>query len=66
MDRYLYLKNANTEQMAEELCDIVQAVELKGELPEDVCNLCPATDYCRQGHNGFIEWLKEDHNEMRT
>ncbi len=66
MDRYLYLKNANTEQMANFLCEIVQDVEIEGELPTDICNICPATGYCRSGHNGFIDWLKEDHDEMRT
>ena len=60
MDRYLYLKNVNTEKMAKVLCGIVQDIELREASITDICNICPATNYCRSGHNGFIDWLKEE------
>lgn len=59
MDRYLYLKNVNTEKMAKVLCEIVQNVDMEGTI-EDLCERCPATQYCYGGHNGFIDWLKEE------
>lgn len=57
MDRYLYLKNANTEKMAEFLCDMISSLPV--EDPGDTCMCCPATDYCHYGHNGMVDWLRE-------
>lgn len=54
-DRYEYLKNCELEQMAYFLCNIIDNISTD---KANNCDICPATDYCHQGHNGFIDWLK--------
>ena len=58
MDRYLMLKNANVPQMAQLLCNMITDMPFD-DLPE-ACNYCPATAYCKPGHNGMVDWLTEE------
>lgn len=59
MTRYEYLKNTTFENVAEFLCQIVDY-----STPEDkanMCDSCIASATCKKGHNGFMDWLKEDY-----
>jgi len=31
--------------------------------PVHHCGNCVASDYCYTGHNGFIDWLDEEHEK---
>ena len=31
-----------------------------------MCELCIAASNCRPGHNGFRDWLKEEHNVKKS
>lgn len=62
MTKYEYLKNTTFENAAKFLCELVQDVDMDGNIT-DLCERCPATRYCYSGHNGFIDWLKEDHKK---
>lgn len=59
MTNYEYLKSTTFEKAAKALCEILQDVEIAGDL-SDVCKICPVSHYCKPGHNGFIDWLKEE------
>jgi len=61
MNRYLYLKNVNTEKVANFLCDMIEKMDTVDN--QDNCDCCPASDYCHSGHNGFIDWLKEEYKD---
>ena len=60
MTNYEYMKNTTFENTAKFLCLIVQEVDVEGTIT-DLCEMCPATQYCYEGHNGFLDWLKEEH-----
>lgn len=58
MTNYEYLKSTTFEKAAKALCEIMQDID-----PDDVshvCKLCPVEHHCYPGHNGFIDWLKEE------
>ena len=57
MTRYEYMKNIGLEKLAQFLCDMMDSNYPGG------CGSCPAEEHCSFGHNGFIEWLKQ---EMKT
>lgn len=52
------------ERAAEILCDIVCEASwaTQKKIPEIyfVCNMCPAHEWCRAGHIGFIDWLEKE------
>ena len=52
------------ERAAEILCDIVYETVWRAEVATKkglyLCTSCPAQEWCREGHNGFIDWLKEE------
>ena len=52
-----YIRRMTDDEMAKFLCNI--AVNPS----RGVCELCIAAEHCRAGHNGFLDWLKEEHNE---
>lgn len=51
--------NAMTnEELASFLCDVME--KIADETEEDICEICPVSDYCGKGHNGFFNWLDEE------
>lgn len=50
------IRRMNDDELAALLCNI----SVKPE--QGMCELCIASLYCRPGHNGFQDWLKEEHN----
>lgn len=50
------IRRMNDDELAALLCDISSQPE------EWRCELCIAALYCRAGHNGFLDWLKEESN----
>lgn len=59
MTNYEFLKSVPVEKVAKALCIMIQDVEADGTVA-DVCKICPAEHYCKPGHNGFIDWLREE------
>ena len=53
MTRFDKLKTMDIKDVATELCLYIS------EHVED-CDHCPFTDRCRQGHNGVLDYLKEE------
>ena len=53
------IRRMNDDELAALLCDISSQPE------EGHCELCIAAPYCRAGHNGFLDWLKEESNEQK-
>lgn len=50
-------RSKSKEELARILCDIVQDA---ADLSDDYfCDRCPASKWCRNGHNGFIDWLEK-------
>lgn len=43
-------KTYTLEELAKKICD---------SIPAEECDHCPATLYCRTGHNGMLDWLKK-------
>ena len=58
MTRYEYMKNVGLEKLSGFLCDMIDQLDL----PDNVlnCEICPAQENCVCGHNGFMEWLKQE------
>ena len=52
MTRFERLIDMDVEDVAALLCD---AISDKVD-----CENCPATDKCRRGHNGMLDWLNEE------
>lgn len=50
------IRRMTDEELAALLCDI------SSHLEEGRCELCIAAPYCRAGHTGFLDWLKEGVN----
>ena len=51
-----YIRRMTDEELAAFLCNM----SVKPE--QGMCELCIAASNCRAGHNGFLDWLKEEHN----
>lgn len=51
-----WIRSMTDDKLAALLCDISSQPE------EGHCELCIAEPYCRAGHNGFLDWLKEESN----
>lgn len=50
------IRNMTDDELAKFLCNIAV------NPGQGMCELCIASKYCRAGHNGFLDWLKEEHN----
>lgn len=50
------IRRMKDEELAAFLCNISTIHD--GEW----CDPCIASSHCRPGHNGFLDWLKEEHN----
>lgn len=59
MTRLERFKASDVEEAAKLICHIVQ----DSSQTDDFCDTCVASKFCRKGHNGFIDWLKEESNE---
>ena len=35
------------------------AVRICNSIDAEACETCPATNYCKAGHNGMLDWLRE-------
>lgn len=51
-----YIRRMTDEEMAKFLCNI------SVNPGRGMCELCIASSNCRAGHNGFLDWLKEEYN----
>ena len=54
MTNFDKIKGMDSDELAEFLCQVSSYAS------EYRCEECIATEYCRQGHNGFIDWLKAE------
>lgn len=50
------IRRMTDDELAAFLCGI------SSHLEEGRCELCIAAPYCRAGHTGFLDWLKEEVN----
>ena len=50
MTRYEQIKEMTLEEMSRFLCECL----------DTDCEDCKATEYCYNGHKGFIDWLREE------
>ena len=48
------IRSLSDEELADFLCDISGG---------ESCTYCVANDLCHNGHNGMIDWLKEEVND---
>ena len=56
MTNYERIKAMSVDELAAFLCNIfIAEVEV-----EDPCTICPASNYCRYGHNGMKDWLESE------
>lgn len=53
------IRRMTDDKLAALLCDISSQQE------EGHCELCIAAPYCRAGHDGFLDWLKEESNGQK-
>ena len=55
-DKLLLLKEKEQREMypLEEI-----AVRICNSIDAEACETCPATNYCKAGHNGMLDWLRE-------
>ena len=51
-------RTGNKEEIAHILCSIIQ--DTCTSIEDDFCDRCPATNWCRFHHNGFIDWLEQE------
>lgn len=58
MKRQDLFKYGTVEQIAEELCNAIDNISREDEFNN--CNICPASNTCRRGHTGFIDWVLDD------
>lgn len=60
MSRFEIIKNGTDEEKTQVLCDIVELIYNKIEeecyLDGNPCDYCPATNFCKLGHTGFLDW----------
>ena len=54
------IREMNDDELAEFLCQVSSYTS------EYRCEECMATEYCRQGHNGFIDWLQAESEEIKS
>ena len=50
-----YLRSISDDELAKILCAMVSPPNKAVN-----CGICIAADYCRMGHTGFIDWLKQE------
>ena len=60
MTNYEYMKSICPEKLANFMCAVME--DLSIEKNRDACYVCPFYDKCDISHNGWLEWLKEEHD----
>lgn len=60
MNNFEYLKSMTIEQMSHFLCDTIENLSEDEYYP---CDMCPVSDKCTEGRNGWLKWLKEGEHE---
>jgi hypothetical protein len=54
------IREMNDMELSEFLC------EVSSYTSEYRCEECMASEYCRNGHKGFIDWLQEEYEETKV
>lgn len=57
-------KNGNAEEIADVLCSMINNMPTNPK-DDNNCEICPATNYCKIGHTGFIDWLETEQDDNR-
>ena len=64
MTRMEAIKKYDKKLFATILCNVIEKTFINYENDKKVairfCDYCPATDYCHNGHPGFLDWLEEE------
>ncbi len=56
------LNAMSDEELATFLCDVIE--KIAANTPDKfVCDICPASELCRKGHNGILAWLNQNEKE---
>lgn len=58
MKNYENIVSMNQEELADFLCTFMNNACADNDLHP--CDICPARETCRRGHNGFKDWLNEE------
>ena len=59
MTRFEQIKQMDTKEMTRFLCYFTETVLGLADI-DYACDHCPASRFCKIGHNGFEDWLNED------
>ena len=58
MTKFDYIKSLTIEELASELCQMMDRLDV-------MCEQCPAYKYCYKGHNGMKHWLNTNIEENK-
>ena len=50
------LQQHDLKELGHELCYMT-------DLEKQDCELCPCSNYCSLGQNGYIKWLEKEHDD---
>lgn len=53
------IRNMTDEELAEFMCHNISNKTVN-------CAFCAAEEFCRMGHNGWLDWLKQEVTDDRT
>lgn len=53
------LNQMSDEELAEKVCDFINAVAEKADI-DDMCDICPFNKLCSHGHPGVAVWLGQE------
>ena len=56
--RFEQIKEMDIQQMTKFLCNFTEAILDSADI-DNICDYCPAEKYCKVGHTGYVDWLKE-------
>lgn len=59
MTRLEFLQTCNKQDLSRYLCAIVD------NCASFRCEYCPATDFCKTGHTGWLDWLDEEYRGIK-
>lgn len=54
------LKQMSIEDLTEWFCDTIQTINENSKGALEFCEICPFTNKCSIGHNGFRAWAEEE------
>ena len=61
MTKYEKIKNSTLNEMAEFLCE--EFLDKDATEAEYGCEVCPASKYCCERHNGMKKYLEEEYKD---